>query len=143
VAEAVVSQRPFASVQALHEAMLAVVRALPEPALVQFFAGHPELAGETARRGLMTEESVAEQGQLGLARVDAQEQAAWDDLNQRYRQRFGFPFILCVRRHTRAGAFEAFARRVQGSRADELQHNLSEIAAITRLRLSDLLQAGA
>jgi len=143
VAEAVVSQRPFASVQALHDAMLAVVGALPEPALVQFFAGHPELAGDAARRGLMTAESVAEQGQLGLAQVDAQEQAAWDDLNLRYRQRFGFPFILCVRRHTRASALEAFARRMQGNRADELRHNLLEIAAITRLRLDDLLQHDA
>ncbi len=135
VAAGVVHQRPFASVAALHEAMVAVVAALDDAARMAFYAGHPELAGADARRGSMTAESVAEQGTLSLASLSDAEARRWDALNQAYRARFGFPFILCIRRHTRDSALRAFEQRLQHDRATELAAALDEIAAITRLRL--------
>lgn len=135
VAQAAAGQRPFADVDALHRAMVAVVAALDEPARVAFYAGHPELAGADTRRGSMTDASVAEQGTLALASLAADEAQRWDALNQAYRQRFGFPFILCIRRHTRASALRAFEQRLQHDRATELATALDEISAITRLRL--------
>lgn len=139
VPESVVQQRPFASPAALHGAMVAVVAALDEPARVAFYAGHPELAGADARRGTMTDDSVAEQGTLALANLDAAAAQRWDALNKAYRTRFGFPFILCIRRHTRASALRAFEQRLQNDRATELAAALDEIAAITRLRLDQRL----
>jgi len=139
VARGVVDQRPFATVDALHAAMVAVVAGQDEAARVAFYAGHPELAGEDARRGTMTEASVAEQGTLSLAGLDGHEAERWNALNRAYRTRFGFPFILCIRRHTRASALEAFERRLQHDRATELNTALDEIAAITRMRLDRLV----
>ena len=139
VAQGVAHQRPFATVDALHTAMVGVVAALDEPARVAFYAGHPELAGEDARRGTMTDASVAEQGTLALARLDADEAERWSALNQAYRARFGFPFILCIRRHTRESALQAFEQRLAHDRASELATTLGEIAAITRLRLDRLV----
>jgi 2-oxo-4-hydroxy-4-carboxy-5-ureidoimidazoline decarboxylase len=136
IAEGVVQQRPFASVAALHDAMVAVVAALDEAARVAFYAGHPELAGADARRGAMTAASVAEQGTLSLASLTQAEAERWDALNQAYRARFGFPFILCIRRHTRDSALRAFEQRLRHDRATELDAALDEIAAITRLRLA-------
>lgn len=134
VAEAVLAQRPFASVNALHAAMLAKLRALDEQALLELLRGHPELAGAQARAGTMTADSVAEQGEL--AHLDAATAARWDALNAAYRARFGFPFILCIRHHTQASALQTFEQRLQVSRADELGQALEEIAAISRLRLA-------
>ena len=139
VAQGVVGQRPFATADALHTAMVDVVAALDEPARVAFYAGHPELAGDDARRGTMTDASVAEQDTLALAQLGGDEAARWNALNQAYRARFGFPFILCIRRHTRASALQAFAQRLQHDRSTELATTLGEIAAITRLRLDHLL----
>ncbi|KQP13251.1 hypothetical protein ASF43_19340 [Pseudorhodoferax sp. Leaf267] len=136
VPERVVQQRPFASVAALHGAMVAVVAALDEPARIAFYAGHPELAGADTRRGTMTDDSIAEQASLDLATLDAASAQRWDALNAAYRTRFGFPFILCIRRHTRASALQAFEQRLQHDRATELAAALDEIAAITRLRLA-------
>jgi 2-oxo-4-hydroxy-4-carboxy-5-ureidoimidazoline decarboxylase len=135
VPERAAAQRPFASIAALHRAMVDVVAALDEPARVAFYAGHPELAGADARRGTMTEASVAEQGTLALAHLAEGEAERWDALNQAYRTRFGFPFILCIRRHTRESALQAFAQRLQHDRATELAAALDEISAITHLRL--------
>lgn len=139
VAHGVVGQRPFATVEALHQAMVGVVAGRDEPARVAFYAGHPDLAGEDARRGTMTEASIAEQGTLSLARLDTHEAERWSALNRAYRTRFGFPFILCIRRHTRESALQAFEQRLAHDRATELTTTLGEIAAITRLRLDRLV----
>ncbi|MBI2724633.1 MAG: 2-oxo-4-hydroxy-4-carboxy-5-ureidoimidazoline decarboxylase [Polaromonas sp.] len=139
VANGIVGQRPFATVEALHKAMVAVVAGLDEPARLAFYAGHPELAGEDARRGTMTDASIAEQGTLSLAQLDTQEAERWSDLNRAYRARFGFPFILCIRRHTRQSALQAFNQRLAHDRDTELSITLDEIAAITRLRLDRLV----
>jgi 2-oxo-4-hydroxy-4-carboxy-5-ureidoimidazoline decarboxylase len=139
VAQGVVHQRPFPTVDAMHMAMVGLVAGLDEPARIAFYAGHPELAGEAARRGTMTEASIAEQGTLSLARLDTNEAEHWNALNRDYRMRFGFPFILCIRRHTRASALQAFEQRLEHDRATELATTLDEISAITRLRLDRLV----
>lgn len=141
VAAAVVGSRPFASVDALHKAMLAAVQRLDEPARVALFAGHPELAGADARAGRMTNDSMREQGALSLGRLPTDENERWGLLNRQYRERFGFPFILCARRHTRESALRCFERRLTQDRALELRATLGEIARITRLRLAARIEA--
>jgi len=136
VARAVFDRRPFASVDALHQAMVAAVRALSEADRVALFAGHPELAGADARAGRMTADSVREQGALSLARLPVEENERWGLLNRQYRERFGFPFILCARRHSRESALRCFERRLTHERSRELDTTLREIAHITRLRLA-------
>lgn len=143
VAQGVVNQRPFATVDTMHAAMVEWVARQDEPARITFYAGHPELAGEDARRGTMTDASIAEQGTLSLAHLDTDEAGQWSELNRAYRERFGFPFILCIRRHTRASALQAFHRRLAHDRATELGIALDEIAAITRLRLDRLVSNAA
>lgn len=136
VAQAVVAQRPFKTAQALHEAMLAQVKALPEHDLVRLLAGHPELGGAEARLGKMTADSVREQGALALNVLAADAAQRWEALNAAYRAKFGFPFILCVSRHTRDSVLRVFERRLLNDRPTELTHALVEIGLITRLRLA-------
>ena len=136
VAAAVVGKRPHASVAALHAAMLAELDALRESELVKLLNGHPELAGAQARAGAMTSDSRAEQGSLALAEIADDGAATWDRLNADYRARFGFPFILCIRRHTRGSALREFERRLANERSVELRRALAEIGRISRLRLA-------
>ncbi|MGJ7580833.1 2-oxo-4-hydroxy-4-carboxy-5-ureidoimidazoline decarboxylase [Variovorax sp. RHLX14] len=137
VAEAVVDRRPFASVDAMHRAMLGVIRSLPEAERVDFLNVHPELAGAQARAGVMTADSTREQGALASSAMAAEEIAHWDRLNRDYRERFGFPFILCARRHSHASMLESFERRLVRERDVELEAAVQEIELISRLRLAD------
>jgi 2-oxo-4-hydroxy-4-carboxy-5-ureidoimidazoline decarboxylase len=137
VAEAAAAQRPFQTVAALHDAMMAVVRAAPSDQQLAFLRSHPELGGKVARAGAMTAESVAEQGGLGLDRLSDAEFERFKALNERYRAKFGFPFIICVRRQTRDAILAAFTGRTDLSPDAELATALSEIGHITRLRLVD------
>lgn len=137
VAQKVSSGRPFASAAALHEAMLALVRALPEDELLAFLNRHPDLGGADVRAGRVTAESDAEQGSIRLNALAPEQIAEWDGLNAAYKARFGFPFILCVRRHDQASALAAIRARLDGTRDGEREAALQEIAWITRYRLAD------
>ena len=136
VAAAAASRRPFATVAALHAAMMEAVRAAPAAELLAFLRAHPELGGAAAQAGTIGAESRAEQAGLGLQQPqdDAAEVAA---LNAAYAERFGFPFILCVRRHTRPSVLAQFRRRLRAAALEEQAAALQEIGHITRLRLVD------
>ena len=138
VAERAYAARPFATVAALHDAMMRVVRSAPLAEQLAFLRGHPELAGKVARAGVMTAESKAEQGTLGLDRLSDKDFERFERANAAYARKFGFPFIVCVRRHSSAESIlAAFEQRVDNDIETEFATALSEIGHITRLRLDD------
>jgi 2-oxo-4-hydroxy-4-carboxy-5-ureidoimidazoline decarboxylase len=134
VAEAAARGRPYSTVAALHDAMMAAVRSAPPERQRAFIAGHPEL-GSRVKRADLTDHSKAEQGSLGLDRLSEAEFDRFSRLNSAYREKFGFPFIICVRRYTRDSILAQFERRLAHDGATEHARALDEIALITRLRL--------
>lgn len=140
VARNAAAARPFATLTALHKAMLAGIEALPAPALAEFLNGHPRLSPETLRRGT-TAESTAEQTALGLDALDADISARLDRLNAAYEARFGYPFILAVRKASLETLFATFERRLAASPEAERTEALAEVAAISWMRLLDRVRA--
>ena len=136
VAETASSKRPFATVSALHEAMMGAVRAAPRERQLEFLRGHPDLAGKAARAGAVTDESRHEQASVGLDSLSEEEFARFHRLNDAYKARFGFPFIVCVRRHTRDSILAQFERRLGNDAATEFAAALQEVFYITRLRIA-------
>jgi OHCU decarboxylase len=140
VAERVFDLRPFADESALGDAMRAVVDEAGEKANLQLIRAHPELAGEKLRAQALTASSLAEQGSVGLDKLAEAELAEWAALNAAYRQRFGFPFVICVRLHSKDDIVAAMRRRLGGEVAAEVAEAIRQIHDIARLRLSDLMQ---
>jgi 2-oxo-4-hydroxy-4-carboxy-5-ureidoimidazoline decarboxylase len=139
VAEQAASMRPFAGVTALFAAMKAAVdRATPETRLT-LIKGHPDLANKTQRAAGLTAESTAEQDGLGLDRLSDAEFEAFDRLNNAYRTKFGFPYIVCARRHTRDSVLRDFERRLPNDAATEMQKSVEEICRIAALRVDQLV----
>ena len=141
VAEGAWNARPFASVDALHAAMIEVVRRAPKAVQVHFLCGHPELAGREAQASTLTDASQREQASAGLDALSREEMAEMTRLNAAYRQRHGFPFIIAVRRHTKAQIFAAMRCRTEGDTRAEFGEALEQIAFITRARLAALVPA--
>jgi len=135
VAERAAAGRPYPTVAALHAGLMQAVQNAPAAAQLAFVRGHPELGGKLARAGAMTQASRSEQGGLGLDRLNDEEFTRFERLNTAYRERFGFPFIICVRRHTRASILAEFERRLKNDPPSELAAALVEVGHITRLRL--------
>ena len=139
VAEGAWSARPFASVAALHAAMLDVVSQAPDERQLAFLCGHPELAGREAQTGAMTVESTGEQSSAGLNALTSDERSELQTLNRAYRERHGFPFIIAVRANTRQQIFEAIRTRLSQSTEIERRAALEQIGLITRGRIDALL----
>lgn len=135
VAERAWHAGPFASVGALHDAMAAAVRDAPHDEQIAFLRAHPDLAGKEAQAGTMTTASTHEQARAGLGMLNSEEAARIARLNAGYRDRFGFPFIACAAHYTKAGILFEFERRLTNDRDTELDNALTQIFAITRLRL--------
>jgi 2-oxo-4-hydroxy-4-carboxy-5-ureidoimidazoline decarboxylase len=141
VAQAVVGERPFATLAALHAAMAAAVRAAPRDRRLELIRAHPDLAGKAARAGSLTAESKAEQASAGLDRLSEAEFAQFHRLNDAYREKFAIPFIICVRRHGKESILRQFERRLGNAPAAETETALAEIVRIAALRLDQRVEA--
>jgi len=133
--------RPFRTVDDLQAALEAAVGGAERERQVALIREHPELAGREAAAGELTAESAGEQARAGLDRLSAAEVAALRDLNRAYRERFGFPFVVCVREHTKDSILAWGAERLGHSTDEEIAIALGEIAKIAGLRLHDVVTA--
>ena len=92
----------------------------------------------------MTADSINEQGSVGLDRLNDAEYARFQRLNDAYQDKFGIPFIVCVRRHTKDSILNEFERRLAQDKDDAIETALGEIFRIAALRLdSKRHRAGA
>jgi len=141
VAERAWEARPFGGLSGLHGAMVEAVSGAPEEQQMSLILAHPDLAGKAAIAGELTPESTREQASAGLDSLTPGEYEAFTSLNAGYREKFGFPMIVCVREHTKESILQQAEARMEHSRAEEVEVALEEIAKIARLRLDDLVEA--
>ena len=139
IAQAAARARPFAGIAPLFNAMKAAVDAAPVERKITLIKAHPDLADKTQRAAGLTDDSTAEQSSLGLDRLSDAEYDAFERANTAYRGKFGFPYIVCVRRHTKDSVLRDFARRLPNSVAQETAASLDEICRIAALRLDALV----
>ncbi|EMA46920.1 2-oxo-4-hydroxy-4-carboxy-5-ureidoimidazoline decarboxylase [Halococcus saccharolyticus] len=137
VAEQAQSERPFASVEDLHGAMESAVRNASRDEKTALLREHPDLGEQTE----MTEASEEEQASAGLDQLSPNQYEAFQRLNEEYREKFGFPFIMAVRDESPNAIREAMEERVGHSKPEEFHTALNEVHEIARLRLDDMLRA--
>lgn len=136
VAERAFAQRPFASRDDLHAAMCNIVRAATTDEKLSLIRAHPDLVGNA----VLTAESQGEQSAAGLTNLDAHEREKFRRYNSAYRERFGFPFVICARLNKKEAIVCALPQRLQNSPETETETALEEICKIADLRLQDLVQ---
>ena len=135
VVERAAQMRPFAD---LHFGLMDAVLAASEAEQLALIRAHPELAGRAAIDRTLTDASAAEQASAGLDRLTAEEFARFHNFNAAYRERFGFPVIICVRLTDKAGILAAMEARLAHDGPTERAAALAEIGKIVRLRLEAL-----
>lgn len=135
VGMAAVCERPFDSGEAVAEALIEAILSAGPADRIALFRAHPELAGEDAIAGRMTEASTNEQTRLGLTSLAPDESRRLAALNAAYRARFGYPFIVALHRVPDLHAlFESFERRLEANPVEEHVTALAEIASVIRRR---------
>lgn len=128
-------QSTFDSMQTLHHEMVKVVKEATRAEQLQLIVAHPDLGG----RIKMTETSVNEQKGAGLDQLTKREFASFLQLNEEYKTKFDFPFILAVKGHTKDSIYQEMERRIHHSIEEEFQTALSEIFAISFFRLEGIV----
>src|SRR6201996_7688930 len=141
VAEQAFASRPFAGVNALFAAMKTAVERAPQDLRLKLIKLHPDLANKTQRSAGLTAESTSEQNSVGLDRLSDAEFEAFERVNNAYRSKFGFPYIVCVRRHTKDSILADFERRLPNDIATETRTSIAEICRIAALRVDQLVVA--
>lgn len=126
------------TVEGLHRALAEVVDAAPRARQLALLNAHPDLAGRLAVRGELTAESTSEQASAGLDKCTPEEFRRFTDLNDSYKRKFPFPFIMAVKGKTRVEILDAFERRIPNSQDAEFRAALAEVHKIALLRLRDL-----
>jgi OHCU decarboxylase len=133
--------RPFASPLELVAAFRGAIARADESRKLELLRAHPDLAGRAAVAGELGPESTLEQAAAGLSAMRPDEYALFQERNDAYRERFGFPFVICAREHDRASILDAYAERLEHDHDEELAIALDEVVKIIRLRVADLLAA--
>jgi OHCU decarboxylase len=135
------AQRPFVSRAGLHRALVETVSRAPIDRLEALIRAHPDLVGQAAMAGTLTRASTGEQAAAGLdaGALTLEEVDAFTRNNAAYRDRFGFPFVICARENRKESILAGFAGRLQNSREQEIRQALREIEKIAWYRLIDVV----
>ena len=136
VAARTCSQRPFRSREDLHAALCGTVAKASDDEKFSLIRAHPDLIGGDE----ITDASRAEQASAGLDHASLEEVKQFREYNRQYRERFGFPFVICARLHKKEAIARAFPVRLRNSCEQEMQTALDEIYKIADLRLGDIVQ---
>jgi 2-oxo-4-hydroxy-4-carboxy-5-ureidoimidazoline decarboxylase len=137
VAERAYEARPFGSLEQLHASMCAAMYAATQEEKLSLIRAHPDLVGRAALAGTLTPDSTREQASAGLDRLTSEEIVLFNQLNTAYRDRFGFPFVICARENKKESILTGFQSRLKNTPEQEVDTALLEIARIARLRLED------
>ena len=135
IAERVWPGRPFASVEALHQTMAAVMYAATADRQLALLKAHPDL-GATLK---MSVASAGEQAGAGLDRLSPETYKQLTELNATYLQKFGFPFLFAVKGSTPEQILEALQSRLPRDRSTEFEEALRQVARIAWFRLQSMV----
>lgn len=102
---------------------------------------HPDLAGKAAVDGTLTDESTSEQSGAGIDQCTTEEFEQFQQYNNAYKEKFGFPFIMAVKGSNRHLILEAFEKRLKNDEQAEFNKAVLEIHKIAKFRLDDLLDS--
>ena len=139
VAAAVWSHRPFESREILYNAMCNFIDQLPRAGKEGLLRCYPDLAGKLAHQQALTPESTVEHRTAGLFELSTTEQNELDSLNTTYKQKFGFPFVICARENKSAAIFAGLKSRLKHSAEEEVKAGIEQVYKIAWHRLANVI----
>jgi 2-oxo-4-hydroxy-4-carboxy-5-ureidoimidazoline decarboxylase len=126
------NHRPFCDVRDLHKKMVDIVTDMTDEAKLLLIKAHPDLGSKIK----MAEASISEQKSVGLDKLSPEEYAKFNSLNQTYKEKFNFPFIIAVKNHTKSSILQAFESRLSNDIESDRLQAIVEITHIAYFRLN-------
>ncbi|KLK90374.1 polysaccharide deacetylase [Microvirga vignae] len=124
--------------EGLHASMVHALSEATRDQKLALIRAHPDLAGRLKLADL-TADSRNEQSSAGLDSLTEEERDRFIALNDAYKQKFGFPFIMAVKERTKDEIMAAFEERLEHDADTEFDTAIVQIELIALLRLKDRL----
>ncbi|XP_056594453.1 2-oxo-4-hydroxy-4-carboxy-5-ureidoimidazoline decarboxylase [Triplophysa dalaica] len=141
ISAAVWSRRPFKDLADFETHITEFIHNLPDSGKEGILRCHPDLAGRDLQSGTLTRESQEEQSQAGMDTLDSAEISHMYRLNAQYKERFGFPFVICARLNKKAEILHQLSERLTNDRAAEREGAIEEVKKICSLRLRNIVRS--
>lgn len=125
-------------VETLHQRMSDILLSADHQRQLALINAHPDLAGKAAVQGELTEASTNEQAGAGIHQCTTEEFQRFTELNDAYKAKFKFPFIMAVKGSNRHQILAAFEVRIHNSVEAEFKEALAQINKIALFRLQGL-----
>ena len=137
IAERLYNQKPFNSFEDLCSKILEIFKTTSKENQLKIIRAHPDLADKT-KISLLNIDSRTEQNRAGLNQCSEKEFREFKNLNNEYKKKFGFPFILAVGNKNKTEILNKFKKRILNSADDELKEAISQVCRIANLRLNKI-----
>ncbi len=137
IAERLYNQKPFNSFEDLCSKILEIFKTTSKKNQLKIIKAHPDLADKT-KISLLNIDSRTEQNRAGLNQCSEKEFREFKNLNNEYKKKFGFPFILAVEDKNKAEILNKFKKRILNSADDEFKEAISQVCKIANLRLNKI-----
>lgn len=140
-AEAVFQKHPFANHGELIAQFSDYLQNLSASNKVAILQSHPDLAGKLLDENKLSNESADEQLSAGLNQLTVEQSLEMLELNTKYKQKFGFPFVICVRQNNKIESIlDGFRNRLPNDRDQEIINGIEEVKKICQLRIEDIVK---
>ena len=137
IAEKLYYQKPFKNFENLSLTLIKIFKSTHKKQQLEILKAHPDLADKVMVSSL-TKNSQVEQYSAGLNECSEKEFREFKDLNNKYKQKFDFPFIISVRNKNKTEILEEFRKRILNSIDHEFSESIKQVVRIANLRLNEL-----
>ena len=137
IAEKLYNQKPFSDFEELSSKILNIFETATKEKQLKILNSHPDLADKTKIASLTTE-SREEQSNAGLDQCSEEEFIEFKNLNEKYKKKFGFPFIYAVKGKSKMEILSNFRRRISYDIKDEFIEAKKQVKKIASLRLNEI-----
>ena len=141
IAEELYNQKPFDNFEELSSKILNIFETATKEKQLKILNAHPDLANKT-KINLLTPDSLKEQTSAGLDQCTKEEFDEFKHLNEQYKKKFGFPFILVVKGKNKNEILDNFKKRISFDPTTEFDQTIKQVKQIASLRLKELNNKG-
>jgi len=136
IAEKAYNSKPYKNFEELFSKMMEIFENSKKERHLEILNAHPDLAIEKK----LTEDSKNEQKNAILDQCTDEEFVEFRKLNNEYKKKFGFPFIIAVKGKNKEEILNNFRQRLTNNINLEFEEAKKQVKKIASFRLSEIIK---
>jgi len=136
IAERCYESKPYNNLDELVLKMMKIFENIEKERHLEILNSHPNLAVEKK----LTEDSKNEQKNASLNQCNDEEFIEFKKLNEEYKKKFGFPFIIAVKGKNKEEILNSFRQRITNNINLEFEEAKKQVKKIASFRLSEIIK---